>query len=391
MHPRPRLRLCLCVFAAVAAATLPLSAQGARALQYGTAASVGLDQAALDRGVDLFKQAVARDELRGAVLLVARHGTVVLHEALGWRHHGYRLPMEKDTLFRMASNTKPVIATAVLILEQDGKLQVQDHAAKYLPAFDVYRTRDVTIFHLLTHTSGFRIEPILYPFDEELKKGETPTLQGAVAKFAKEGPAVEPGTSYSYSNAGYNTLGAIIERASGQPLEAFLVSRVYAPLGMTDTLNHEDATKLYRMAAVYQGHKVGDSGHVEFTQGFTPDDPPDYPVVRASGGMISTAMDYATFLQMYLNKGAYGSVRLLSEASVTRATTAQVRVDEKSSYGLGWMVAPDGVFSHGGSDGSYAWVDPAHDLLYVGLIQRLGENSPALQKTTQTMMADAYV
>src|SRR3990170_4805126 len=135
-------------------------------LRPGSAASVGMDQASLDRGVALFREAIEKDELRGAVLLVARRGTIVLHEALGWRHRGYRLAMEKDTLFRMASNTKPVIASAVLILEQDGRLSVEDRAAKHLTAFGGYRMRDLTVAQLLSHTAGLRIGPIFYPFDE---------------------------------------------------------------------------------------------------------------------------------------------------------------------------------------------------------------------------------
>jgi CubicO group peptidase (beta-lactamase class C family) len=363
------------------------AAQAPRVLQPGPATAVGIDQAALDRGVALFRQAVERDELRGAVLLVARRGTIVLHEAIGWRHRGYRLPMEKDTLFRMASNTKPVIATAVLVLQQDGKLGVQDRAAKYLPAFDVYRARDITIAQLLSHSSGFRIAPIFYPFDEELKKGETPTLQVAVAKYAKEGPEVEPGTSYSYSNPGFNTLGAVIERASGAALEDFLKARIYVPLGMTDTLNHEDPTKLHRMATVYRGRKVGDGTRIDFTQGFTPDDAPDFPVIRASGGMISTAMDYAKFLQMYLNKGEYGGVRVLTPESIAAATSPHVKISDRASYGFGWQVAPDGVFSHSGSDGTYAWVDPSRDLLGIVLTQSPGGINP--RDEFQKMVAEA--
>jgi len=340
-------------------------------LRPGSAASVGMDQASLDRGVALFREAIEKDELRGAVLLVARRGTIVLHEALGWRHKGYRLPMEKDTLFRMASNTKPVVATAVLMLEQDGRLAVGDRAAQYLPSFDTYRSRAISIAHLLSHSSGLRIEPIFYPFDEK----ETPTLQGAVAKFGEEGPRVEPGTTYSYSNPGYNTLGAIIERASGMALEDFLESRIYRPLGMADSLNHEDPARLHRMATVYRGRR-GDDGAILWRQGFTPDDPPDFPVIRASGGLIATAMDYARFLQMWLNGGVYGDVRLLTEASVRKATAPQIPMGEDGSYGFGWMVSADGVFAHGGSDGTYAWVDPARELIGIVLTQSPGGQNP---------------
>ena len=349
----------------------PVLAQHATTLTYGPAASAGMDAALLDRAAQLYRDAVERDELKGAVLLVARRGVIVLHEAVGWRHEAYRLPMERDTLFRMASNTKPVIGTAVLILREEGRLSLADRAADHLESFDNDRSRGITVRQLLNHSSGLRIGPIFRPFAE----GETPTLLGAVAKFGAEGPAVEPGASYSYSNAGYNTVGAIIEVASGMPLEDFLRTRIYEPLGMADTLNHEDETKLSRMATVYRGRRR-DGGRVVFRQGFTPGDAPDFPVIRASGGMISTAPDYARFLQMHLNRGRYGDARILSEESVTAATWGDIASGTGTAYGLGWQVAAAGAYSHGGSDGTMAWVDPARELIGMVLTQSPGGVNP---------------
>ena len=349
-------------------------AQHATTLSYGSASSVGMDDALLDRAAQPYRDAVERDGLKGAVLLVARRGVIVLHEAVGWRHEAYRLPMERDTLFRMASNTKPVIGTAVLILHEAGKLSLDDRAADHLDSFDNDRSRDITVRQLLNHSSGLRIGPIFHPFAE----GETPTLLGAVAKFGAEGPAVEPGISYSYSNAGYNTVGAIIEVASGMPLEDFLRTRIYEPLGMVDTLNHEDESKLSRMATVYRGRRR-DDGRVVFRQGFTPGDPPDFPVIRASGGMISTASDYARFLQMYLSRGRYGDVQIVSEESVAAATRGDIASGARTAYGLGWQVAGDGAYSHAGSDGTMAWVDPSRDLIGLVLTQSPGGVNPCRQ------------
>jgi len=351
----------------------PLPAQEPQQLSQGTAASVGMDAAKLEQGVRLFRDAVERDDIRGAVLMVARHGRIVLHEATGWKHKAYRLPMEKDTLFRMASNTKPVIATAVLMLEADGKLRVEDPASKYLESFQNWRSHTITIAQLLSHSAGLRIPVIFFPFDA--KEDNPPTLRAAVDKFGKVGPEVEPGTSYSYSNPGYNTLGAIIEAASGMALEDFLRTRIYQPLGMTDTQNHEDAAKLYRMATVYRGRGAKD-GPVVFEQGFTPGDPPDFPVIRASGGMISTAMDYARFLQMYLNGGVYGGVRILPSEAIRKAVTPRIKADEDGSYGFGWRVTDDGVYSHSGSDGTMAWVDPGRDLFGLVFTQSPGGKIP---------------
>ena len=325
----------------------------------------------LREAVDLYKRAVEHDHVRGAVLYVARRGEVLLHEAIGLRHHGYRLPMQKDTLFRMASNTKPVVATAIMMLADDGKLTVEDPAAKFLPSFDNDKSRGITIAQLLSHTSGFRIEPIFYPF----KAGEEISLQSAVAKFGAEGPKEAPG-EYSYSNAGYNTLGAIIEVVSGMPLEQFLESRIYDPLGMTDTLNHEDAAKLDRMATVYRGRRSQDGKTVRFTQGFTPGDGPDFPVIRASGGMISTAVDYAKFLDMFRQGGMANGRRLLKEETVKAMITPRVKTSDAASYGYGWMIGADGSFSHTGSDGTMAWVDPARDVIGMVLTQSPGGINP---------------
>src|SRR5262245_66385798 len=122
-----------------------------------------MDGNRLDQAIRLYRDAVERDDLRGVVLMVARHGKIVLHEAIGWRHRGYRLPMEKDTLFRMASNTKPVVATAALILVEQRKLALEDRVSKYFDSFRAGRSAQITLQQLLSHTSGLRIRPIMSP------------------------------------------------------------------------------------------------------------------------------------------------------------------------------------------------------------------------------------
>lgn len=324
---------------------------------------------ALREAVDLYRAAVAADHIRGAVLYVAEKENVLLHEAVGFRHFPSRAPMEKDTLCRMASNTKPVVATAIMMLAEEGKLSVDDAVAKHLRSFDNDKSRGITIAQLLSHSSGLRIQPIFYPF----KAGEDVSLQAAVAKFGAEGPKEKPG-EYSYNNAGYNTLGAVIEVVSGMPLEAFLKSRIYDPLGMSDTLNHADSTKLHRMASVYRGRRNGEK--VTFTDGYTPGDPPDYPVIRASGGMISTAADYAKFLEMFRQGGVFKGKQLLKAETVKAMTTPRVKSGESSWYGLGWMISADGVFSHTGSDGTLAWVDPSRGVVAMVLTQSPGGINP---------------
>ena len=222
--------------------------------------------AILGAGVEIFQDAIDAGDLVGAVLLVARGGKVVLHEALGWRHKGRNLPMEKNTMFRMASNTKPAVATGVSILVEDGELSYEDPVRMYISSFDNYRSGFIQVKHLLSHTSGFRINTLfLEPYMEpSAEHPDAPTLQLEAARFGEVGAEVLPGTSYSYSNPGFNTLGALIEIASGQPLEEFLDARVYTPLGMNDSYHHEVAEKLDgkldRMGAVYYertAHRIG--------------------------------------------------------------------------------------------------------------------------------------
>jgi len=377
--------------------TLPLSGQMAASpqtdqdfsndvtLQRGTPEDVGMSSAILGSGVQLYQEAVEGGDLVGAVLLVAKDGKVVLHEALGWRHEGRGLPMERGTMFRMASNTKPTIAASIGILVEEGKLDYDDPVRTHIPSFDNYRSGFIQIRHLLNHTAGFRISSLfLQPYMEPSPAHpEAPTLQLEAARFGEVGAEVLPGTSYSYSNPGYNTLGALVEMASGQDLAEFLDQRIYTPLGMDDSYNHELAEKLdgklERMGAVYYSRRSE-----RWVPGWEPGDLPQVPFVRASGGMISTAWDYAIFCQMFLNGGIYGGSRILSSETVETLTSdtylaggeADPERGVRVGYGFGWSVAQDGTFSHTGSDGTAAWVDPNHDLIVLVFTQTPGGRNP---------------
>ncbi len=362
-------------------AALPLQTPGEYqdiTLTIGTPDEVGMSSAILESGVQLYREAIEAGDLVGAVLLVAKDGKVVLHEALGWRHKGRELPMERNTMFRMASNTKPTISTAIGILVQEEKLAYDDPVRKHIPSFDNYRSGFMQIRHLLNHTSGFRINSLfLQPYMEpSAEHPDAPNLQLEAARFGEVGAEVLPGTSYSYSNPGYNTLGALVGIASGQSLESFLDERIYTPLGMDDSYNHELPEKLdgklERMGAVYYQQRNG-----EWIPGWEAGDEPQVPFVRASGGMISTAWDYAIFCQMFLNGGVYGGARILTERTVQTMTSDTYlsggefdpERGARVGYGHGWSVAEDGTFSHTGSDGTGAWVDPNHDLIVLVFTQ----------------------
>jgi CubicO group peptidase (beta-lactamase class C family) len=357
--------------------TLPATGQ---VLRTAAPAELNVSAEKLQRGVKLFRDAIAEDRLRNAELLVLRDGQIILHEALGWQNKEAKMPLRRHTIFRMASNTKAVIATAILLLQQDGKLSVQDPVGKHLPAFNNAKCRDITISHLLTHTSGFRISSLfLKPLMiKSAAHPEAPTLQLEVNRFAQVGPREAVGETYRYNNPGYNILGALIEVVSKQPLETFLTKRIYRPLRMVDTTNHPPVRKLNRMAYVY-ARKDG-----KWSIRFKQETRMHAPFVRASGGLVSTTHDYARFCQLYLDRGVSRGRPLLTTASVTAGTsphtrdlyTVEAAAKRNSFYGFGWQVHHDGSFSHGGSEGTFAWVDP--QLRIVGLVftQSPGGDNP---------------
>jgi len=331
-----------------------------------------MSPAVLDAALGVYEEAVARGDLVGAVVLVARNGTVVLHEALGMSDLAEGVPMARNTLFQMASNTKPVVAGAIGMMAEAGRLDLEAPVRAYLTEWDNYRAGFITPVQLLSHTSGLRISSLFLP-------GMTPgtDLVAEARRFGAVGAAAAPG-EYSYSNPGYNTLGALLELLSGEKLEAHLDRVLYTPLGMDDSYNyranHPLEGKRDRLGPMYyERDAAGD---------WVPGQAYTIPFARASGGMISTAWDYAVFLQAMLNGGAYGDLRLLSEETVARMTADHVEGAE--GYGLGWAV-PDGYegwgsgtgfFGHSGSDGTDAFADPATGLIGLVFTQTPGGRPP---------------
>ena len=367
---------------ATLAAPPPATGQGT-VITRATATEAGMSAGVLAGGVALYEEAIERGDLVGAVLLVAKDGKVVLHEALGWRDQARGIPMEPNTMFRMASNTKPVVATGVAKLVEDGKLDYDDPVREYMVSWDNYRAGFINIGHLLSHSSGLRIPTLfLRPYMEpSAEHPNAPNLRLEAARFGAVGAEHAPGTTYSYNNPGFNTLGALIEIASGMPMEEYLDREVYTPLGMHDSYHHEIDHKmdgkLDRMSVVY--YQRDDEG--AWIPGWTPGDAPQVPFVRASGGMISTAADYAVFCQMFLNGGVYDGRRIISEETALLMTTPKIRTNPNSEgppnyYGYGWSVSETGVFSHGGSDGTNAFVDRDNQLIVLVFTQTPGGRNP---------------
>jgi CubicO group peptidase (beta-lactamase class C family) len=347
-------------------------AQSAPTLEYGSPEAAGMSAAVLDAAFGVYREAVDRGDLVGAVVLVARNGTVVLHEAVGMSDIAKGVPMAPNTLFQMASNTKPVIATAVAMMAESGRLALTSPVRTHFDEWDNYRAGFITPEQLLSHTSGLRISSLFLPGMDE-----GTDLVREARRFGDVGAIADPG-AYSYSNPGFNTLGALLEHLSGEKLETHLDRVLYTPLGMDDSYNyhadHPLGGKRDRLGPMYYERNA--AGEWVPAEAYT------IPFARASGGMISTAWDYAVFLQTMLNGGAYGDVRLLTEDRVSLMTRDHVEGSE--GYGLGWSV-PDGYegwgsgpgyFGHSGSDGTDAFADPETGLVALVFTQTPGGRPP---------------
>ncbi|HEV3166719.1 MAG TPA: serine hydrolase domain-containing protein [Isosphaeraceae bacterium] len=339
---------------------------------------------------------IDRKEIAGVVASVGRGDRVLCVEALGQRNIEADQPMRSDTLFRIASMTKPITAIGIMMLADEGKLSVDDPVEKHLPEFrgqmlvtersgDTITLkkppRPITLHDLLTHTSGLPGSPP--PGLANLYAKRDRTLAEAVMAYSQRPLDFEPGTKWAYCNTGIDTLGRVIEVVSGQGYESFLQERLFDPLGMTDTTFYPTSDQMPRAAVTYD-RKDGELRPAAASV-IGPPQGARYPI--PAGGLYSTAPDLAKVYQMMLNRGTAGGRRFLSEQAVsdmTRVQTGDLKAGftEGMGFGLGWGVVrqPAGVterlspgsFGHGGAFGTQAWIDPQKDLFVILMIQRTG-------------------
>ena len=398
-------RIRFAVLVAVVVVLVPqlLLAQG---LTRATPEDVGLSSERLERLTAALQGYVDEGRLPGAVALVARRGRIAYLEAVGYRDIESEAPMTPDAIFRIASQTKALASTGVMLLQEDGKLLITDPVGKHLPEFiettvaerndeggyDVVPSkRPITIRDLLTHTAG-----ISYGSGPAADQWYTAGITGwyfadrdepvgaVMARLAELPLDAHPGESWIY---GYNTdiLGAMIEKISGQTLGQFLGERLLGPLGLDDTHFFLPEDKVDRLATVYSsgdeggldrapdpGHMVGQGAYVEGPR----------KSFSAGAGLLSTATDYATFLQTMLNGGAFDGRRVLSRKTVESMTVDHlggIPFRPGQGFGLGFSVVEDpaalglpasvGEFGWGGAYHSTYWVDPAEELVVVYLTQ----------------------
>jgi CubicO group peptidase (beta-lactamase class C family) len=317
----------------------------------------------------------------GAVMLVANREHVLSIEAVGFADLASRRPMRPNTLFWVASQTKSLTATALMMLVDEGKLRLDDPVEAYLPEFGgqwmcVERDADhmllrkpphpITVRNILSHTSGL---PHVLP--QENPARDVLSLCEAVRGYAMTPLQFEPDTRYQYSNAGINTAGRIVEVVSGMEYEEFLKQRLLTPLGMKDTTFRPGKKQIARLAKSYKPNADGTAlEETLISQLRYPLDERGRQAVPA-GGLFSTANDIARFCQMILNDGVLDGTRYLSETAVQQMTTRQTASAIAESYGLGWSVG-EGWVGHGGAQNTHMAISRAHGLVLVYLTQHAG-------------------
>jgi CubicO group peptidase (beta-lactamase class C family) len=387
---------------------------------------VGLDAAKLGQATALFRQAVDNKEIAGAVLLVARHGKVAYLEAIGKQDIDAGVAMSPDSIFRIASMSKPIMRVAAMSLADEGRLNLSDPISKYLPEFKFMKVavqrprgagaspgspgedfelvqayRPITVRDLLVHTSGicyrFTDRPYIGKLYAEagICDGLTPsdlTLAENVRRIASLPLHHQPGTAWEY---GLNTdvLGRLVEVVSGQSLGSFCSRRIFGPLKMTDTFFLLPESERDRLCALYEPgpdgkvKRAADGRTVKGALIYSADaayrQPPDY--FSGGAGLLSTASDYARFLQMMLNRGELDGARVLRPEAVAAMTRDQIEGlpmwipvhGFAFGYGFGLTTRPGpvanrdpvGTFSWGGIYYTDFWADPQDEVIGIMMTQ----------------------
>jgi CubicO group peptidase (beta-lactamase class C family) len=395
----------------------PLAAQPARATV--ARAGNGFSAERLARIDRFLQQYVDSNRIGGAVALVLRDGQVAYQKSVGWGDRESRRPMTNDAMFRIASQSKAITSTAVLMLVEEGRIALGDPVSRFIPAYakttvasraDSGRTvvparRQITIQDLLTHTAGISYGGERWVADQYAAKGLGPAAGNGWYTADKTEPVcatmerlaalpfvAQPGEAFVY---GYNTdiLGCVVERASDIPLDEFIRTRITGPLGMTDTYFFVPPAKASRLVTLYMNDSTGSAvrapegsrGQGHYVQG---------PRQSFSGGagIVSTARDYARFLQMMLNRGEIDGVRILSPRSVDLMTTNQIPgiyAQSGRGFGLGFETVERlgangydsvGSFGWGGAYGSNYLVDPAERVVIVFMINQMPNRTDVASK-----------
>jgi CubicO group peptidase (beta-lactamase class C family) len=360
--------------------------------------SVGFSRVGLAALNSAMHGLVDDQKLAGVTTLVARHGKVVHFDAYGKRDLDSGAPMQKDTIFRIASMTKPTIGVAMMMLWEQGKWKLTDRLDQHIPEFKGLKVKakdgslqDVkspaTMAQIMSHTAGFGVNADYT--DQRFGEGD---LQGMIDKLSKLPLYSQPGTDWAYGPA-VDIQGYIVQKLSGQSLDLFMQEHLFAPLGMADTGFWEPAAKVSRIARI-NTYKDGKIVSAPGGGGRDPSKKPSY--LSGSGGLMSTTQDYWKFCQMVANGGQSGGRRYIKAETVKlmRKSVLQpgVMVDLYGpdqpglGFGLDFAVIEDpskvptaqgkDTFYWGGAFGTWFWIDPTNDVVFVGMIQNVNGSVP---------------
>jgi CubicO group peptidase (beta-lactamase class C family) len=401
----------LLAIASLAALSVQPILAATRDLPTASAESEGMSAERLARLNSGMKELVDQGKLAGAVTMVSRHGKVVEFDAVGKRDIAANAPMQKDSIFRIYSMSKPITGVAMMILFEEGKWQLNDPVAKYIPEFaklKVYgtdannnvvmkdQTHPVTMRELMSHSGGFTYGFFSNtPVDKLQLEADVlnpnNTLDEFIKRVAKLPLNVQPGSEWHYSIS-VDIQGYIVQKLSGMPFEEFLEKRVFKPLGMVDTGFYVPKEKLNRFAEFYSYDKDGKMQVVGPHDGLNHDFSAKPALSSGGGGLVSTASDYMRFCQMVLNGGQLDGVRILSPLTVelmrTNVLPANMTVfGQIAGFGLDFAIYTDpvaaggyygkGSFYWGGAAGTWFWIDPVNDLIVLGMIQQVAGTGAA--------------
>lgn len=419
--------LCLLLSFSLLFVQAQTAVKGSAVLQPAAAGGVSANR--LARIDALLQEYVNKGWLPGATALVARDGKIIYYKAFGYSDKEKQRPLQKDAIFRIASQTKAITSVGIMMLWEEGKLQLDDPVSRYIPEFrnpkvlasfnvadTTYTTvpakGEVTIRQLLAHTSGIGYAQIGSPEMNALyaKAGvvggigvdnivlaDKMKILGGLPLFH------QPGEKWTY---GLNTdvLGYVLEVVSGQSLDAFFQQRIFAPLGMKDTYFYLPAQKQSRLVTLYSEDKDRNMIRAAADMRINGNFNPDFPATAGTyfsggGGLSSTALDYSIFMQMLLNGGTYNGVPILSPAAIRLMTTNQIgdlKLWSPHKFGLGFEVvteeskwatpAQPGSFSWGGMFSSSYWIDPKEKIVAQLFINLYPNSHSDIQNKFKTLV-----
>jgi CubicO group peptidase (beta-lactamase class C family) len=401
------------------------TADSARDLAKATPESVGVSTERLRRLDAGLKRFVDEGRVAGVTSLLARHGKIVNANAFGRKSLAAPEPLQRDTIFRIYSMSKPITGVAMMMLFEEGKWRLDDPVSRYIPEFAKLQVhtgdngdgtpkledarRSMTMRELLTHSAGLGyVLNQANAVDRQIIKEQTlnpaAPLQTMIDKLAKTPLLAQPGTRWYYS-IGVDVQGYLVEKMSGQPFADFLKTRLFDPLGMKDTAFYVPKEKLGRLARL---HRDGPDGKSTQPEG-NPDESTVVPLgPSGGGGLYSTPDDYLRFAQMLLNGGEFGGKQYLSPRTVQMLRTNHLQADALKTVrvGTGWGLGPrvvidaaaagesasDGSFDWFGIGGTWFWIDPVMDVTFVGMIQHWnGRTTGEIQGLSRNLVYQALL